>query len=288
LPQTKIKEDEIDILVDLSGHTANNCMDIMAYKPAPIQVSGIGYMATTGMKAMDYFITDKVVDPVGEHEKYFSEKLLHLPCQFCYAYNTDLAESDGAPVKKNNFVTFGTICEYSKISDEMLKIWKVIFDKLPDAKFIMRAPEFVSVSTMDNAYDRMKKIGFNMDQILFQPAVDNYLDAMRELDLVLDVYPYVGGSTTIDALYMGVPVITLYGERRNTRFGLSILKSIGLENFAVDSVEKYISLAVTLAKDTDALDTIHKNLRPKVTQSKDLNPVIYTRILEQAFTSMIG
>ena len=249
----KIHADNIDILVDLSGHSAGNALPTFAYKPAPVQISGIGYMATTGMKAMDYFITDKIVDPVGEHEKYFSEKLLHLPCQFCYAYNSDIAESEGAPAKKNGFVTFGTICRYSKISDEMLKIWKIIFDKLPEAKFVMRAEEFASVSTMDNAYERMKKIGFNMDQVLFQPAVDNYFNVIKDLDLILDAYPYVGGTTTLDALFMGVPVLTLYGERRSTRFGLSILKNIGVENLAVDSVKEYINLAIALSADVDAL-----------------------------------
>ena len=213
---------------------------------------------------------------------------MHLPSQFCYAHNSDASAPNGAPCKKNNFVTLGTICRYSKINDEMLKIWKIIFDRLPDAKFVMRAQEFASVSTMDNAYSRMKEIGFNMDNVLFQPAVDNYLEAIKELDLILDAYPYVGGSTTLDALYMGVPVITLYGERRSTRFGLSILKNIGAENLAVNSVEDYINRAVALANDADTLDVLHKNLRTMLQKSNALNPVVYTKILEQAFSSMIN
>ena len=220
---------------------------------------------------MDYFITDQIVDPIGEHEKYFTEKLLHLPSQFCYAHNSDASAPNGAPCKKNNFVTLGTICRYSKINDEMLKIWKIIFDRLPDAKFVMRAQEFASVSTMDNAYSRMKEIGFNMDNVLFQPAVDNYLEAIKELDLILDAYPYVGGSTTLDALYMGVPV-----------------KNIGAENLAVNSVEDYINRAVALANDADTLDVLHKNLRTMLQKSNALNPVVYTKILEQAFSSMIN
>ncbi len=284
----KIHSDNIDILVDLSGHSAGNVLPTFAYKPAPLQISGIGYMATTGMKAMDYFITDGIVDPVGEHEKYFTEKLLHLPSQFCYAHNSDVSVPDGAPCKKNNFVTLGTICRYSKINDDMLKIWKVILDQLPEAKLIMRAQEFESVSTMDQLYERMKKFGFNMDNVNFQPAVDNYLEVIKELDLILDPFPYVGGSTTLDAIFMGVPVLTLYGERRSTRFGLSILKNVGLENFAVNSVEDYISRAVAFARDTDALDYLHKNLREQLKKSNALNSVVYTKILEQAFVSILS
>ena len=134
----------------------------------------------------------------------------------------------------------------------------------------------------------MKKIGFNMDQVLFQPAVNNYMEVIRNLDLILDPYPYVGGSTTLDALFMGVPVLTMYGERRSTRFGLSILKNIGADNLAVGSVEEYIRLAVAFAKDTDALDYLHKNLRAQLKNTKALHPVFYTKILEQAFTSIMN
>ena len=284
----KIHNDKIDILVDLSGHSAGNALPTFAYKPAPIQISGIGYMATTGLQAMDYFITDEIVDPPGEHEKYFTEKLLYLPSQFCYAARTDVSTPDGAPCKKNNFVTYGTICRYSKINDDMLKIWKMILDKVPDAKFIMRAQEFTSISTIDQAYLRMKNLGFNMDQISLQPAVDNYLEVIKDVDLILDAYPYVGGSTTFDAIYMGVPVLTIYGERRSTRFGLSILKNIGMETLAVNSVEDYISRAVAMSIETDTLDVLHKNLRNMLQNPNTaLNPIVYTKLLEQKFTSFL-
>ena len=283
----KIHADNIDILVDLSGHSAGNALPTFAYRPAPVQVSGIAYMTTTGMKAMDYFITDPVIDPIGRHEKYFSEKLLHLPSLFCYAYNSDATTPEGAPCKKNNFVTFGTICHYSKISDGMLHIWKDIFDRLPDAKLIMRAEEFSSISTMNRLYSRMKEIGFNMDQINFQPAAVNYLDVIKDLDIILDVYPYSGAITTLDALYMGVPVLTLYGERRDTRFGLSILRNVGLGNWALNSVEDYINSAVAFAQNPDELDNLHKNLRTALQNSNNLSPGVYTKILEQAYLSIL-
>ena len=284
----KIHEDNIDILVDLSGHSAGNVLPVFAYKPAPIQLSGIGYMATTGLSAMDYFITDEIVDPPGEHEKFFTEKLLYMPSQFCYASRTDVSTPDGAPCKKNNFVTYGTICRYSKINDDMLRIWKIIFDKLTDAKFVLRAQEFESVSVVNEAYSRMKNFGFNMDQVSFFPAVNNYFEVIKDLDLILDAYPYVGGSTTLDAIYMGVPVLTIYGERRSARFGLSILKNFGMENLAVDTVEDYINRAIAFAIETDTLDVLHKNLRGMLKKSNALNPVFYTKLLERKFISILN
>lgn len=284
----KIHDDKIDILVDLSGHSAGNVLPVFAYKPAPIQVSGLGYMATTGLKAMDYFITDEIVDPPGEHEKFFTEKLLYMPSQFSYAQRADVKTPQFTPCIHRGYVVFGTICRYQKISNEMLHIWKEILNRVPNSVLMMRAQEFASISTKDHAYARMKAIGFNMDQVLFVPAVSNYMDEMLDLDLILDTYPYVGGSTTLDALYMGVPVLTFYGERRSTRFGLSILKNIGLADLAVDNVQDYINRAVGLANDWDALDALHKNLRMMLKKSAALNPKYYTQQLEKYFEEILG
>lgn len=284
----KIHDDKIDILIDLAGHSGGNALPVFAYKPAPVQLSGVGYMATTGLKTIDYFITDNIVDPPDAgHEKYFTEQLLRLPSQFCYAQRQDVPTPEYAPCTKRDYIVFGTICRYQKINDDMLNIWKEILSRVPKSILLMRAQEFGSNSLTDSAYDRMKKMGFNMDQIVFRPAVPNYMEEMRQLDMVLDAYPYVGGSTTLDALYMGVPVITLYGERRNTRFGLSILKNIGLEDLAVNSAQDYVERAVGLANDVDALNTLHKNIRTMLQKSAALHPVNYMKIMESCFEKFL-
>ena len=230
----KIHDDGIDIAFDLSGHSGGNALQALAYKPAPVQISGLGYMSTTGLTAIDYFVTDKIVDPPG-NEKFFSEKLIYMPAQFSCARREDLAVSDGAPCVKNGYVTFGTICRYSKINDDMLTVWREILARVPDAKLLMRAQEFISNRTVDELYQRMKSIGFDTEQVIFRPAVPDYFRAIGQLDIILDAYPYVGGATTLDALYMGVPVINFHGERRSTRFGLSILTSIGLGDLSINS-----------------------------------------------------
>jgi len=206
-----------------------------------------------------------------------------LPSQFCYAKNSDASKPESAPCVKNGYVTFGTICRYSKINDDMLNIWKMILERVPTAKLVMRAQEFASLQTVSQLYSRMKEIGFNMDNVSFFPAVDRYLEKIKDLDLILDAFPYVGGSTTLDAIYMGVPVLTLYSERRSTRFGLSILTNIGLKDLAVNSVEDYINRAVGLASDTETLDVLHKNLRTMLEKSNPLNTYYYTKLLEQVY-----
>ena len=286
----KIHNDKIDVLIDLSGHSAGNVLPVFAYKPAPVQISGIGYMSTTGLKAMDYFLTDEIVDPPGKHEKYFTEKFLYFPSQFCYAMREDVPTPQYAPCTKRDYIVFGTICRYQKINDYMLKIWKEIIDRVPNSVLLMRAQELVSNSTADQLYGRMKKLGYNMDKVIFQPAVKNYMAELIHIDVILDSYPYVGGSTTLDALYMGVPVVTFYGERRSTRFGLSILKQLGMEGLAVpiDSPQDYIARAVGLAGDIETLDVLHKNLRNMVKNTMSFRPKIYTRSLEEKIIKILN
>ena len=286
----KIHDDEIDIAFDLAGHTGYNGLPTLVYRPAPVQISGIGYMSTTGLKEIDYYITDKVLDPPGEgREKYFSEKFLYMPAQFCYARLEDVPIPDGAPCMKNGYVTFGTICRYSKISDEMLAVWSEILNRVPEAKLLMRAQEFISNRAVDELYNVMKNFGCDMNRVIFRPAVhfQEYFAEISKVDIILDSYPYVGGATTLDALYMGVPVINLYGERHSTRFSKSILNSVGLGELSVNSVETYIQTAVALANDFETLDVLHKNLRTMFLNSDALDPIKYCRLLEKKFEEIL-
>ena len=247
-------------------------------------------MSTTGLKAIDYFITDEQLDPRNQNrEQYFSEKFLYMPAQFCYARPENIPASNGAVCVENGYVTFGTICRYSKVNDDMLAIWTEILKRVPDAKFIMRAQEYISNKICDELYNRLKNLGCDMDRVIFRPAVENadYFKAISKIDICLDGFPYVGGATTLDALYMGVPVINLYGERHSTRFGKSILESVGLGELSVGSVEDYINRAVALASDFETLDILHKNLRNMFINSDALNPLKYCRALEKKFEEIL-
>ena len=286
----KIHDDGIDILVDLAGHTSNNGLPIFAYKPAPIAMSGIGYLYSTGLKAIDYYITDKIVDPPGAHDEFFTEKPLYLTSQFStnFLMVIDTPLNDEAPCRKKGYITFGSFNNYNKITDEMLLAWKKIMERVPNSRLILKANQYGNKDLLKLAKERFQNLGLDLSRIDFEPSSYPYAHRYLELDIALDTYPYTGGGTTCDALYMGVPVVTLYGERRNTRFSLGILTNIGLKYLAVDSIEKYIDMAVNLANDPDLLDTLHRKIRPMLKNSIVGQPERYTKELEQKYLEVLG
>ena len=210
-----------------------------------------------------------------------------MPAQFCYARREGVPTPKSAPCVENGYVTFGTICRYSKMTDDMLAVWSEILNRVPDAKLLMRCQEFISNRIVDELYATMKNFGCDMDRVIFRPALPDYFEAISKIDIMLDSYPYVGGATTLDALYMGVPVINLHGERHSTRFGKSILASVGLGELSVNSIEAYIDTAVALANDRETLDVLHKNLRVMFLNSAALDPVKYCRLLEKKFEELL-
>lgn len=276
-----IREDGIDILIDLGGHAGGSGLPILAYRPAPLQISGIGYLDTTGLPAVDALITDDVLDVPETREAFLSERRLVLPCAFCYAGRSDLPASEGTPSAKGRPLVFGVFNHYRKITDEMLAAWRVILERTPGSRLLLKSQELVSDSLVDAAYERLKGIGFDMTRVAFEPATLDYMERYLTVDIALDTYPYPGGGTTFDALYMGVPVVTRYSARRNTRFGLSILRCVGLEQLAADSLEGYIERAVGLARDEELLSALHKSLRSMLRASVAGDPLRYTRLFER-------
>lgn len=279
-----IYEDKIDILVDLAGHTANNSLPIFARKPAPVQISGIGYFNTTGLKEMDYFLTDIYCDPLGGNDKYFTEKLMRLPhTHLCYTPKVDMPGCQGAPCQKNGFVTFGSFNNFSKVTDNLLTIWWNILKQVPGSKLILKSLVFASAYARQQAMERMEKAGMDIERIELREFSSDYLAQYHEVDIALDTYPYPGGATTCEALYMGVPVISLVGKRHGARFGYSILRNIGLEECAVFSEDEYIERAVAIAQDKDLLDVLHKNLRPLLKKSYLMDAKQYISDVESAY-----
>ncbi len=284
----RIRADRIDILVDLGGHGEDCAYPIMAYKPAPIQVTGIGARSTSGLRTIDYFITDAIADPPGAHDKNFVEKLLYLPSQFCYISRSDIAEPSEAPCIKNGYVTFGSFNDYQSITDEILGVWREILRRMPTAQLIMRAKEFESDAMIDAAYNRLKALGLNMSAILFLPASTDHMKVLQRLDIALSTYPQTDAAMTMDALYMGVPVVSIYSDRRDTRLAYDLLNSVGLGDLAVTTAQDYLIRALGLAQSTDTLNTLHKNLRAMVKKSAALDPNNYVRALEQQYFRLIA
>lgn len=276
-----IYADEIDILVDLAGHTAGGSLPIMAYKPAPVQISGLGYMATTGLATVDYFLTDRYVDPMGKHDELFSEKLLRLTSQFCYTpEQANIPASGGAPCRERGWLLFGVFNAYRKFTEEILALWQEILKKTPNSKLLVKCQVFFAPVMVEEAYNRFKKAGFDMERVIFEPATRDYMERYLDVDIALDTYPYPGGGTTCDALYMGVPVISFYKGRHSSRFSYSILNNMGMAELAADRPAEYVKRAVALAHDQELLNILHQNLRPMMVKSPLMDREHYIREVE--------
>ncbi|MBQ9365951.1 MAG: hypothetical protein IJT82_09250, partial [Schwartzia sp.] len=283
-----IHEDGIDILFDLAGHSARSGLPVLAYRPAPVQISGIGYMATTGLKAVDCFLTDSFVDPEGLNDDYFTERLIRVTSHFCYSGVTNVAPSGGAPMKKKGYVTFGVFNHMRKYieNDRLLAAWREIMTLVPGARLLLKCQVYFSLTTIDFAYDKLKSAGIDMERVTFEPATVEYMSRYNDVDIALDTYPYPGGGTTCDALYMGVPVISLYGERHSTRFGYSLLNNVGIGELAVKSYEDYVARAVMLAGDEELLVVLHKKFRRMFMESPVMDSGRYMKEVEALYEGL--
>lgn len=279
-----IFEQEIDILVDLAGHASGNGLPVLAYKPAPVQVCGIGYFATTGLQAVDYFLTDKyLVNKDTQH--YFVEKLLVLPhSHFCYTPLNDMpSASKGAPCNNKGYITFGSFNNLTKVNDEVLVTWAKILHQVPGSRLLLKGDMFGSPEGCEII--RQKLISLNIEEARFdlRPFTLPYLEQYYEVDIALDTFPYPGGGTTCDALYMGVPVVTLGDGSHGGNFGISLLKNIGLDECCTYSRQEYIERAVLLASDYELLDALHRGLRNMMDKSPIINSAVYMRDLEEGY-----
>ena len=283
-----IHEDRIDILVDLAGHTAYSGLAAMAYKPAPIQISGIGYLGTTGLSAVDYFITDKIVDPPGMHEKYLVEKPLYLTSHFCYKNMHKAPIPEGAPCLKNGFVQFASFNQYLKLTDEMLLAWGEILNRVEGSKLLLKSNIYKDEDVIDLATERFRRLGLPIERITIECADGRYMYRYADVDIALDTYPYTGGGTTCSALVMGVPVVTMYGERRNTRFSYGILNSLNLPYLAVTNLREYVEMVVTLAQDKQLLEDLHRQIPVRFYTHFVGQPKLYVAEMEDRYREILG
>ncbi|MBO6246668.1 MAG: hypothetical protein J6N55_10350, partial [Anaerovibrio sp.] len=285
-----IYRDKIDILVDLAGHTKGSTLPILAYKPAPVQISGIGYFATTGLKAVDYFLSDKALQSEPE---YFCEDIIELEhSHFCYTPLYEAPATQEAPCKKNHYITFGSFNAIRKINDEVLELWTNIIKAVPNSHLLLKGSVFDDEYGYELFCDRLAKFGININLSEWQNRIElrgfsrDYLQEYLDIDIALDTFPYPGGGTTCDALYMGVPVITLSGNSHGERFGKSLLENLGLSEFVVYDKQAYFDLAVALAGDKEIINNLHMGLRRMMEKSPLMNSKLYMGELEAAYKNI--
>ena len=279
----RIRADEIDVLVDLAGHSAGGALPVLAYRPAPVQVSGLGYVNTTGLSVVDYFLTDDIVDPPGRHDALFTEEPVCLTSQFLYTAKSAAPKPSGAPCRKAGHVVFGIFNHWYKVTEEMLFCWREILERVPKSRLLVKCQELFAPKMREEVLRRMAKAQIDIERVDLEPATSDYMERYRTVDIALDTYPYPGGGTTCDALYMGVPVVTRYGRRRGTRFGLSLLKNVGLSELAAADARTYIEKAVALAHEADLLDELHRTLHARFIASPVMQAPHYMEELERFY-----
>ena len=279
----RIRADEIDVLVDLAGHSAGSALPVLAYRPAPVQVSGLGYVNTTGLSAVDYFLTDDVADPPGRHDALFTEEPVCLTSQFLYTAKSAAPEPSGAPCRKAEHVVFGVFNHWYKVTEEMLFCWREILERVPKSRLLVKCQELFAPKMREEVLRRMAKAQIDIERVDLEPATRDYMERYRPVDIALDTYPYPGGGTTCDALYMGIPVVTRYGRRRGTRFGLSLLKNVGLSELAAADARTYIEKAVALAHEADLLDELHRTIHARFIASPVMQAPHYMEELERFY-----
>lgn len=284
----QVMDDEIDILVDLAGHTAGNSLNVLAYHPAPVQLSGIGWFDTTGMSAVDYFLSDYYLDPPGLNEEYFSEKILRLPhSHFCYTWHDTLRPIGPVASVKTGCVTFGSFNHFSKVNDDVLSVWAEILQRVPGSRLYLKA-SIMDISMGRAQVERhLREAGIPLERVILEGEEIDYLHGYERMDIALDTWPYPGGGTTCDALYMGVPVITMVGSRHNSRFGYSLLMNLDLPELCAESKQEYVEKAVSLAENLQRREFLHLHLRNMMETSPIMDSSMYMLEVEALYKSIL-
>ena len=282
---TQIHDDAIDILIDIAGHTGHNRLGVFARRPAPVQISWLDYLCTTGLAAMDYRITDRVADPAGS-AAFHSEKLLYMPhTQWCWQPAADAPAVSGLPAIPRGYVTFGSFNNVQKLTDCTLALWRRLLEALPDARLCVAGiPEGVArVRVL--AKLASEGLAWDVSRVEFLPrmSVANYRAAFSQIDIALDPMPFSGATTTLDALWQGVPVLTLPATRSCSRSTASLLTALQLTEWIADNEADFLARARRLAADMAGLIKLRASLRKRMRASPLLDSAGFTRNLESLY-----
>lgn len=285
---SQVEQDQIDILIDLAGHTAGNALHAFARRMAPVQVSFLGYPGSTGVPNIDWLIGDPVVTP-SDTESLCSERVMRLPhTVFCYAPETDYPLPDFTRLARGRPLTFGSFNNVPKLTPSTLRLWAKILTALPDARLVLRAPSFKDAGAIARFQRAFRTHRIPPDRLVFRGpvALDEMMRAYSEIDIALDPVPYCGGTTTLQALWMGVPVLTHIGQHFVSRMGASFLSAAQMNDWIAESHKDYIAKAVAHAKDRRKLLELKSNLRAHLRTLPAWNADIYAKDFGMALRRM--
>lgn len=283
-----IRKSQVDILVDLSGHTRGNRLLMFALKPAPIQVTWLGYLNTTGLKTMDYRITDPYLDPIGETEQLHTETLCRLRHHSCFRPSKHSPPVSALPASANGHITFGSMNQWPKVSDEVKDVWATVLKAIDRSQLLIVARGSQNSSFRDRIVNEFVTRGIDAGRIRVSPSLDftAFLQLFSEIDISLDPFPYGGGTTTMQSLWMGVPVVTLRGATALARNSVGMLSEVGLPALIANSSSEYVAIACELAEDVTQLAQIRAGLRGRMTASCLTDAHEFAVSLESAYRSM--
>lgn len=284
-----IRRNQIDILVDLSGHTAGGRLPILARKPAPVQVSYLGYPNTTGLSAIDYRLTDVHCDPAGMTELYYSEQLARLSETLaCYRPADAAPDVTELPAIKNEHITFGSFCVLPKLNDELIKTWSRILQQVEGSRLLVAAAGLNEPGIAQRVRDAFAKHGADPArlQLVGQMSLLDYLASHAHIDLILDSFPVNGHTITCHGLWMGVPSICLTGKTYRGRLATSVMTNLGLPQFIAANTDQYVAIAAKLSSDTANLAQLRSTMRDRMRSSVLMDAPRFARNVESAYRDM--
>ena len=286
----RIRDDRIDLLVDLAGHTYKNQLLVFAHKPAPVQLSYLGYPNTTGLPTIDYRLTDAFADPPNKTETRYTEKLVRIePTAWCYRPMGSVPVVSELPAKENGYITFGSFNMFYKLNRKVLSLWAQLMNQIAGSRLNLKAKSLADSFVRKSVIKQFADYGIKEERISlkpYEPSYELHLEKYYEIDIALDPFPYHGTTTTCEALFMGVPVITLEGEEHRSRVGVSLLNQVELQHLIAKNEEDYVTIACTLASDLDELAELRASLRSRMEKSPLMDEEGFTKRLESAYREM--
>ena len=286
----QIREDRIDVLVDLAGHTLHNRLLLFARRPAPVQLSYLGYANTTGLAAIGYRFSDAVADPEGPADELHSEELVRLPrCFLCYQPPRTAPDAASRTTDGSGAVTFGSLNKALKITPEVTALWARLLGELPGSRLLLKSDAFSDPTVREAFAARVAEHGVAAERLKLLPAdetMETHLARYGEIDIALDPFPYNGATTTCEALWMGVPVVALAGATHAARVSASLLQAAGLPQLVAESEPGYVAIARELARDRERLAALRGSLRERVRSSPLCDAEGAARAIEAAYRAL--
>jgi len=281
----QIRDDQVDILVDLNLHMAGSRLLAFARRPAPVQVTYLAYPGTSGMTAIDYAITDVHLDPPGSgSESHYVEKLIRLPQTYwCYRPADACPDVGPLPARSNGFITFGSLNNPVKFNASVASLWTKILAATPGSRLLVLAPGGNAGNLQVRSLFENAGIAADRVELIDLLPREAYLATYNRVDIALDPFPYGGHTTSLDALWMGVPVVSLAGSTAVSRAGVTLLRNLGLDEFLAESFDRYFEIAAALSRDVDRLSQLRDHLRARMSNSPLTAEVLYARALEEAY-----